>query len=70
MEIPPSKMKIMYVNAEKAVEGTNLRVITLVLNPTKMVEGVEVPNRDRHQEIWHYLGRYHGNHFDESYFYS
>ena len=68
LKVLPANLKILVVNTEKAIEGANLRVITLVLNPTKVVEGVEIPDRDRHRDLWYHMGRYHGSHVHDLHF--
>ena len=33
-----------------------------------MVEGVEIPDQDKHRDLWYHMGKYQGSHVDELHF--
>ena len=53
--VSPRFIKILAVNMERAMEGTNMRIVTV----TMTVEGIEVPDPDRHDNIFIHLGLRH-----------
>ena len=59
--VPTRFIKIMYVSTERAIEGTNMRIVSVTMNVTKKVEGIEVPDPYRQDNIFIHLGRINGN---------
>ena len=59
--IPTRFIKILYVSTKRAIDGTNMRIVTVTMNVTKKVEGMEVPDPDRRDNIFRHLGRINGN---------
>ena len=60
MTMGPHDVKILTVNMERAMEGTNLQIITVTLNPIKTIEGVEVSDFERQDKIFRRTGNHSG----------
>ena len=54
-------IKIMNISMERAMEGTSMRIVTITMNITKTMEGIEIHDRDRHDIIFRHLGIRHGS---------
>ena len=53
--VPPRFIKILNVGTERAMEGTNIRVVTVTMNVTKKVEGIEIHDPDRQDNVFRNL---------------